>query len=91
MKNSQALLCAFLIALVAGAAPTVAADAPSTGVKTETFDSDPNWEGFNNHVVPKVYPVVVQDFGYSNTHFAGAAGRNGRSDHPRRRAGVVWQ
>src|SRR5665213_2688636 len=72
-KNYPPLLCAILITIVAGTALALAADAPNAGVKTESFDSDPNWEGFNNHIVAKVYPVVVQDFGYSNTHFAGAA------------------
>src|SRR5205085_8720766 len=40
-------------------------------LKTETFDKDPGWEAFNNHIVPEKVPTVVQDFGYSPTHFAG--------------------
>src|SRR5262245_54713410 len=41
------------------------------GMKSEAFDRDPGWEGFNNRVVPKKVPVVRQDFGYSATKFAG--------------------
>ena len=48
-------------------------------MKTESFDRDPGWEGHNNRIVPKKYPTIVQDFGYSTTNFAGkAAGRDGR-------------
>ena len=39
--------------------------------RTQNFDSDPGWEGVNNRIVPKQYPTVVQDFGYSQTRFAG--------------------
>jgi hypothetical protein len=57
------------------AAPLHAADAGPTA-KQESFDRDPGWEGHNNRIVPKEYPTVVQDFGYSPTKFAGkAAGR----------------
>src|SRR3954463_5002498 len=53
-----------------------AADNPITAaleMKSETFDYDPGWEGFNNHILEgKGAPVVKQDFGYSaKTHFAG--------------------
>lgn len=44
-----------------------------TLVKAESFDRDPGWESRNNRVVPKEYPTVVQDFGYSRTNFAGQA------------------
>jgi hypothetical protein len=40
-------------------------------VKTESFNRDPNWDGFNNHVTPKRIPTVIQDFGYRTSHFAG--------------------
>src|SRR5690606_11451653 len=44
-------------------------------LKTETFDTDPNWEGHNNR--PKHEPRSVrQDFGYSpDTSHAGGAGK----------------
>ena len=42
-------------------------------LKRENFDKDPNWEGFNNRVIPKHSKVVKQDFGYSQTNRAGRA------------------
>lgn len=58
-----------------------AAAAPAT--RSESFDRDPGWEAHNNRVVPRQYPTIVQDFGYSQTHFAGkAAGELG---------GQVWR
>jgi hypothetical protein len=56
-------------------------------VKTERFDRDPGWEGFNNRVVPKKIPTVTQDFGYSPTNVAGKdkgemGGRVTRSNRP---------
>jgi hypothetical protein len=51
--------------------------------RTQSFDRDPGWEGHNNRIVPKEYPTITQDFGYSQTHFAGkAAGEMG---------GQVWR
>ncbi len=55
---------------MAGLACNVLANSPAP-LKTETFDRDPQWEGFNNHVAPKRVPTVVQDFGFSGTHVAG--------------------
>jgi hypothetical protein len=46
------------------------ADDPKTTIKTEHFDTDPGWEGFNNRVELKKVPTVTQDFGYSPTKFA---------------------
>src|SRR5438874_2201130 len=40
-------------------------------VRTQSFDRDPDWEAHDNRIVPKAYPTVVQDFGYSNTNHAG--------------------
>jgi hypothetical protein len=45
-----------------------------SGIKSESFDRDPNWDGFNNRQAPGKLPVVTQDFGYSQTHFAGNVG-----------------
>jgi hypothetical protein len=45
-------------------------DEPKTTIKTEHFDADPGWEGFNNRVELKKVPTVTQDFGYSPTKFA---------------------
>src|SRR5258708_1478829 len=47
------------------------AESPKTPLKTEPFDQDPGWEGYNNHIAPTVAPTVTQDFGYSQTNFAG--------------------
>jgi len=46
---------------------------PKLVQKTERFEADPGWEGFNNRVPPKKGQIVKQDFGYSPTHFAGRA------------------
>src|SRR5690242_4201368 len=44
---------------------------PKSGVKCEAFDKDPGWEGYNNRLVPRVIPVIRQDYGYSGeTRFA---------------------
>ncbi|HSU67049.1 MAG TPA: hypothetical protein VLJ39_09270 [Tepidisphaeraceae bacterium] len=48
------------------------AAASGEGLKHETFDHDPGWEGKNNRVKPTNRPAVVQDFGFSQTHFASA-------------------
>jgi hypothetical protein len=48
-------------------------DATTMVVKTENFDREPGWQGFNNRVVPKHVLMVNQDFGYSPTHNAGKA------------------
>lgn len=60
---------------------------PQAITKAERFDRDPGWEGRNNRIVPKSFPAVKQDFGYSPTHFAGKAsgemgGRIQRSTTP---------
>ena len=61
---------------IVGSSGTV--EAIDTALKHESFDSDPNWEGFNNRVVPKHPKIVKQDFGYSPTNHAGrAAGEMG--------------
>jgi len=46
---------------------------PKTSSKSETFDSDPGWEGHNNRLTPSVVKTVYQDFGYRATSFAGKA------------------
>jgi hypothetical protein len=51
----------------------VAALAAEPGLKTESFDKDPGWEGHNNRIVPKTVPTFVQDFGYRPTNHAGRA------------------
>jgi hypothetical protein len=51
---------------------------PKTIQKKESFNRDPGWEASNNRVMPKAYPTVTQDFGFSATNFSGkAAGEMG--------------
>lgn len=60
------------LAVFAASMALAAAEAqPKTVLKTERFGRDPGWEGHNNHIVPKLYPMVTQAFGYSRTNFAG--------------------
>jgi hypothetical protein len=49
----------------------VAAAPNGTAIKRESFDDDPGWEGRNNRMIMKDPPMVIQDFGYSPTHYAG--------------------
>jgi hypothetical protein len=68
--------CAAAIAIAAlGSKPRMAwaQDQAKAAVRTEGFDRDPGWEGFNNHIAPAVSPKVTQDFGYSDTSFASQA------------------
>lgn len=47
-------------------------------MRTESFDREPGWEAHNNRIIPREYPMVVQDFGYSKSNFTGkAAGEMG--------------
>ena len=70
--------CATVIAVIAsvgwrlsdGASAADSADAKSS-LKRESFDRDPQWEGWNNQIVPKPR-LVTQDFGYSATRFSTA-------------------
>ena len=80
----------FLVAasvLAACGVMAVGADAPSTTLKSQRFDTDPGWDEQNNRLVPERRPTVVQDFGYSQTNIAGQAvgelgGRVTRASEP---------
>lgn len=77
-----------LLALVGSAAGA------DQAVRTESFDRDPGWEGFRNRLAPDSAPLVVQDFGYSPTAFAGRAkgevgGQVWRSNTPAYYAAVI--
>ncbi len=52
--------------------------------KTEAFDRDPGWEGFNNHVQPKKRVEVTQDFGFVQikTNEGAIGGKITRSSRP---------
>src|SRR5882757_1032237 len=61
-------------ALVLAASQVSAAEPKEPTLKTEHFDHDPGWEGYNNHMTAAKASVVKQDFGYSPaTNFAGKA------------------
>lgn len=57
--------------LMCVASSVVWSDEQATTVMRASFDRDPGWEEHNNRVVPKAYPTIVQDFGYSKTNRAG--------------------
>jgi hypothetical protein len=68
MLSRLAVLPFILTAILA---PALAADpSPRPGVKAESFDTDPGWEGHNNRLRPKVMPSIIQDFGYSESNIA---------------------
>jgi hypothetical protein len=74
IKTNHAILpVVFVTILIGSIATTYGVDPPTTTLKTETFDRDPGWDGFNNRLVPEVAPKVTQDFGYSDTSFASKA------------------
>lgn len=62
---------ALLVVLAMAPATAGAEEPPEQVIKTEAFDHDPGWEGRHNRLLPDVLPSVMQDFGYSETHFAG--------------------
>ncbi len=45
--------------------------AGETMTKSESFDRDPQWEGFNNRMKAQKTTKITQSFGYSPTHSAG--------------------
>src|SRR5581483_6376392 len=68
------LMLVVLATALAGVVHTArAADPMSATLKSERFDHDPDWEGFNNRNASHKSRSVKQDFGYSATHFAGKA------------------
>jgi hypothetical protein len=78
MQTSSRLTCFIcttlsVTAALAVAGSVIAVDTSWQPLKREAFDTDPNWEGFNNRVVPKHPLVVTQDFGYSATNHAGCS------------------
>lgn len=86
IRLAPPLLVLGLLASGAAGLPSGSGAAPA-GLKTERFDRDPGWEGYNNRLAPPARPATTQDFGYSRTHFAGAApgeigGRVTRSSRP---------
>jgi len=62
-----------LLAVAATVLLARGADSEKSGTRSESFDHDPGWEGYHNRIVPGKPKAVVQDFGYSRTHYAGKA------------------
>jgi len=72
-RHANPVKNAFLCGLACWLAAGINADFAwaQLALKSESFDRDPGWEAHNNRLLPKEYPTVVQDFGYSNTNLAG--------------------
>jgi len=78
MTSTRRFVLPFCTALALESLPVSFAESTPPPLKTEHFDHDPGWEGYNNHLPPKKSATVKQDFGYSPTNFAGkAAGEMG--------------
>src|SRR5262245_43922843 len=68
------MLIRLIIAAVIGVSVVRAdspAPGPATGLKSERFDKDPLWEGFQNRLEIKTLKAVRQDFGYRQSNVAG--------------------
>ena len=64
MKFCCHLALQFAIALTFGEISCSSGAAESaTTVKQESFERDPQWDAYNNHVAPKRIPKVAQEFG----------------------------
>ena len=63
----------FITAALAANALAQATDSATSITKTESFDRDPGWEGYNNRVVLKQFRTIAQNFGFSKSNFAGEA------------------
>src|SRR5688572_22838227 len=72
---SPGILRAILMLTSLAAVPALgqSAEPAKLALKSESFDRDPGWEAHNNRIVPKEYPTIIQDFGYSKTNVAGKA------------------
>ena len=78
------LACGMLgVLLILPIGPAGEGEKPKMVVKTERFDRDPGWEGFNNRIVPTKIPTITQDFGYSATELVG----KGKGEI----GGIVWR
>src|SRR4051812_3816456 len=85
--RSISLCLLFLPILAPAQSENAPADDPPPALKSESFDTNPGWEGHNNRIVPDRVPTVTQDFGYSPTNFVGKAagelgGRVTRASEP---------
>ena len=76
--NVRGLLFWFALAAISTMAQLHAAD---VFLKSESFDHDPGWEGFNNRVQPKKVPMVKQDYGHKQGEIGGQITRSARSTY----------
>lgn len=67
--HADTLLATLAMILVSSGAP--ARSAEPVGLIKQTFQRDPEWDGFRNRLLPDERPVVRQDFGYRRTNHAG--------------------
>jgi hypothetical protein len=77
-------ICNFFVGFIICMTPSllVVTEGTSLGqmvMKTETFDTDPGWDGHNNRSQTPAPVPIVQNFGYSSTsnHAGGPAGEVG--------------
>src|SRR5258708_1304261 len=73
----------FIAALAAAPLVSQPADSPMSTTKTESVDRDPEWDGYNNRIVPKQFRTIAQNFGFSKSNFAGEA--------PGELGGRIWR
>jgi hypothetical protein len=73
--NADYVLCVRSRGLVALWVVFVSLNAPGQQLRLESFDVDPQWEGFRNRLVPDPPPVTRQSFGYRLSQKAEGAGK----------------
>src|SRR5689334_21764843 len=72
MRSCYQLALQLALALTFGEIFSISGvDQAAISFKKESFDRDPQWEGYNNHAAPKQIRTVAQDFGYAASNFAG--------------------
>src|SRR4051812_14132021 len=59
------------IGMLTGLLLFVAPAAKAAELRSQSFDRDPGWDAYNNRIPADEGKVIVQDFGYSQTNFAG--------------------
>ena len=69
--EAACVLAGLAVSVTIGAEPVQReARKPTTDLKSESVDHDPNWEASNNRLVTISGATISQDFGYSETSFA---------------------
>src|SRR4051794_18512024 len=65
-----------LLAIIVFAAAACGAGPATLPTKSESFDQDPKWEGFDNHSDAAEPKKVVQDFGWKDGAVGGQVWRS---------------